>query len=190
VDSGYGPGDTIPDAYDSLVAKLITSGHDRDQARSRMLRALDEFVIEGVTTTISAHRILLEDPEFVAGTHTTRTAESGALDSLRVGPGAAVDVLLVGGRPVRLWNPAMAASASAAVHDTVRSGEAVAPMQGTIVKVLVLGGQAVEPGDPLVVLETMKMETTIAAPRAGVVAQLTAVEGGTARAGEVLAVVE
>jgi acetyl-CoA/propionyl-CoA carboxylase, biotin carboxylase, biotin carboxyl carrier protein len=172
VDSGYQAGDVIPNAYDSLVAKLVTWGNDREEARARMLRALREFVIEGPATTIPAHIALLESPEFRAGSHNTRTVEEGSiLDDL-----AAEDsqddggnVLLVQGRAVSLWHPSMAPSAAAAVHGGIDSGDLIAPMQGTILRVLVGQGTAVEAGQGLVVLEAMKMETTLSATRAGMV---------------------
>ena len=193
VDSGYIAGDSIPEAYDSLVAKLVTWGNDREEARVRMLRALDEFSIEGVATTIPAHKALLEDADFVDGTHTTRTVEAGsALDSL--GSGALDErsdenVLLVQGRAVHLWNPAMAASASAAVQ-AGPGGDLVAPMHGTILKVLVATGQEVGAGEPVAVLEAMKMETTISATRAGTVADVLVAPGDTAAAGQALVVLE
>jgi acetyl-CoA/propionyl-CoA carboxylase biotin carboxyl carrier protein len=193
VDSGYREGDEIPGAYDSLIAKLITLGNDREEARTRMVRALKEYSIEGVATTIPAHLLLLESPEFVAGTHTTRTVEEGAhLDALLEGAAAAAqeDVLLVEGRAVRLWSPAMAASAPAAIHGAASGGDLVAPMQGTILKVLVTEGQAVEAGDALVVLEAMKMETVISSHSAGKVVSLLVGPGDTAGAGQVLVVVE
>jgi len=83
----------------------------------------------------------------------------------------------------------MAASAAAAVG-AESSGELTAPMQGTILKVLVAEGDEVKAGDPLMVVEAMKMETTIAAPRDGTVTRIAVEQGGTAGAGEVLAVVE
>jgi acetyl-CoA/propionyl-CoA carboxylase biotin carboxyl carrier protein len=193
VDSGYLDGDEIPAAYDSLIAKLITWGNDREEARVRMLRALDEYEIEGVATTIEAHRLLLQDGSFVRGDHTTRSVEEGAiLDGLIAGPDdqEVADVLLVEGRPVKLWNPAMSAFASAAVHGGHAGGDVVAPMQGTILKVLVEEGAAVTKGTALLVLEAMKMETTIAATSDGTVAQLRVAAGATVRSGEVLAVVE
>lgn len=57
----------IPPYYDSMIAKLITYGRDRDEAIARMRRALDTFVIEGIHTTIPLHQKILHDPEFVAG---------------------------------------------------------------------------------------------------------------------------
>ena len=187
VDSGYAEGDAIPDAYDSLIAKLITWGTDRDEARTRMAGALDEFELEGVPTTIAAHRLLIAAKEFVDGSYTTATVERGGLlDPLIEEPKG---LLMVDRRSVRLWNPAMARSAAAAVGPA-GVGELVAPMQGTILKVLVSEGQRVEAGDPVIVLEAMKMETTIPAPRAGTVTSIKVVPGGTARAGEPLATVE
>jgi acetyl-CoA/propionyl-CoA carboxylase biotin carboxyl carrier protein len=192
VDSGYASGDVIPDAYDSLLAKLVTWGKDRDEARSRMLRCLDEFEIEGVSSTIPAHKILLQLDEFVAGTHTTKTVESGVLDELEAASVAdeEANVLLVAGRPVRLWSPSMAASASAAVSGGLGAGEIAAPMQGTILKVLVEPGQTVEVGDAIVILEAMKMETTLAATASGVVGSISVSPGDTVPAGHVVAVVE
>ena len=187
VDSGYAEGDEVPGAYDSLIAKLVTHGADRDEARSRMLRALDEYVIEGVETTIPAHVLLLQEESFVAGTHDTTTVEAGAVLDELAAPGEELrDVLLVGGKPVRLWSPAMAASAAAATHGAVAGGDLVSPMQGTVLKVLVTVGDEVEAGQTLVVLEAMKMENEIASPATGVVEEVNAEVGKTAGAGEVL----
>ena len=192
VDSGYGAGDELPEAYDSLLAKLIVWGSDRAEARARMLRALNEFEITGVATTIPAHKVLLEHASFVGGTHTTRTIEDGgvleALTSDTAGLDSASNVLMVEGRSVRLWNPAMAASAAAAVAGS--SGDVVAPMHGTVLKILVDPGQTVTSGEAVAVLEAMKMETTLVAPRDGTVARIDARPGETAEAGQVLAVIE
>ena len=65
----------IPPYYDSLVAKLITWGHDRTEAIARMRRALDMFVIEGIYTSIPLHQKILADPEFVAGKLDTKFLE-------------------------------------------------------------------------------------------------------------------
>jgi acetyl-CoA/propionyl-CoA carboxylase biotin carboxyl carrier protein len=192
VDSGYTSGDEIPGAYDSLLAKVISYGSDREQARARMVRALGEMVVEGVQTTIPAHLLLLEEDSFKAGTHTTRTVEEGSiLDSLVAASEDAKeeDLLFVEGRGVRLWHPSMSASAPAAVHGATGGGDLVAPMQGTVLKVLVQEGQQVEAGEALVVLEAMKMESVIAASQAGTVSEVRVAQGETAAAGEVLVVV-
>jgi acetyl-CoA carboxylase, biotin carboxylase subunit len=65
--SGY----TIPPNYDSMIAKLITTAQSREEAISKMRRALDEFVIEGIKTTIPFHRQLMDDPRYISGDYTT-----------------------------------------------------------------------------------------------------------------------
>ncbi|NGY36446.1 acetyl-CoA carboxylase biotin carboxylase subunit [Flavobacterium sp. XN-5] len=65
--SGY----TIPPNYDSMIAKIITTAQTREEAISKMRRALDEFVIEGIKTTIPFHRQLMDDPRYIAGDYTT-----------------------------------------------------------------------------------------------------------------------
>ncbi|MFN2489599.1 MAG: biotin carboxylase N-terminal domain-containing protein [Actinomycetota bacterium] len=188
VDSGYSSGDEVPQAYDSLIAKVIAWGPTREGARRRMLRALDEMAVEGIATTISALRIVLGSDEFRSGTHSTTTLESDLRASLEeLAPRATTaDVLLVEGAEVRLWSPAMSASASAA-RAGGSLGYLVAPMQGTILEVLVGPGDEVEAGQPIVVLEAMKMETTLVAPIAGMIVALDAAAGATTAAGRVLA---
>jgi acetyl-CoA/propionyl-CoA carboxylase, biotin carboxylase, biotin carboxyl carrier protein len=191
VDSGYREGDEVSDAYDSLIAKLVTWAPDREQARRRMLRALHEFDVRGVPTTIGALAALLSSDEFVDGSYTTATVESG---DVLAPPGSSLqsdaDVLMVRGRAVSLWNPAMSRSAAAAVHTTSAAGDVVAPMQGTILRVLVEEGREVEAGEALLVLEAMKMETTLTAPRSGVVTTIKVAAGDVTGAGELLATVE
>ncbi|WP_116789866.1 acetyl-CoA carboxylase biotin carboxylase subunit [Flavobacterium psychrotrophum] len=70
--SGY----TIPPNYDSMIAKLITTAQTREEAISKMKRALDEFIIEGIKTTIPFHRQLMDEPDYVAGNYTTKFMES------------------------------------------------------------------------------------------------------------------
>lgn len=70
--SGY----TIPPNYDSMIAKLITTAQTREEAISKMKRALDEFVIEGIKTTIPFHRQLMDNPDYVAGKYTTAFMET------------------------------------------------------------------------------------------------------------------
>jgi len=70
----------IPPYYDSMIAKLITTAQTRKEAIEKMKRALDEFVIEGVKTTISFHRQLMDDPNFISGNYTTKFMEDFELD--------------------------------------------------------------------------------------------------------------
>ena len=69
-------GYTIPPNYDSMIAKLITTAQTREEAISKMKRALDEFYIEGIKTTIPFHRQLMDEPDYVAGNYTTAFMES------------------------------------------------------------------------------------------------------------------
>ena len=75
IDTHVYAGYMIPSNYDSMIAKLITTAQTREEAISKMKRALDEFVIEGVKTTIPFHRQLMDDPAYVAGNYTTKFME-------------------------------------------------------------------------------------------------------------------
>lgn len=74
--SGY----VIPPNYDSMVAKLITTARTREEAINKMKRALDEFIIEGVKTTIPFHRQLMDHPDYLSGNYTTKFMESFVMD--------------------------------------------------------------------------------------------------------------
>ncbi|RQP08618.1 MAG: acetyl-CoA carboxylase biotin carboxylase subunit [Chryseobacterium sp.] len=76
VDTHVYTGYAIPPNYDSMIAKLITTAQTREEAICKMKRALEEFYIEGVKTTVPFHRQLLEDPDFVEGNYTTKFMES------------------------------------------------------------------------------------------------------------------
>jgi acetyl-CoA/propionyl-CoA carboxylase biotin carboxyl carrier protein len=216
LDAGYGAGDTISQYYDNLIAKLIVWGPDRERARRRMLRAIEETTIEGVATTLAADVVILSDEQFVEGTHSTNWVE-GDLDfttlpevvtaAVSVGDGQVrKDVTAeVNGRrvTVALWvsefdDGAPRAQSTAAKPrrqhhaGVLGSGSAnvVVPMQGTIVKVNVEVGQQVEAGDTVVILEAMKMENSVNAEKSGVVMSINVAAGDSVGAGDTVVVVE
>ncbi len=76
LDGGYDQGETIPGAFDSLVAKLIVTGRDRTQALERSRRALDEFVVDGMPTVIPFHRVVVDDPAYIGRRPTTRRSST------------------------------------------------------------------------------------------------------------------
>jgi acetyl-CoA/propionyl-CoA/long-chain acyl-CoA carboxylase, biotin carboxylase, biotin carboxyl carrier protein len=210
VDSGVTRGREIPGDYDSMFAKLVVSGTDRDQARRRMLRALDEYSVEGVPTTIPVHRWILGTKEFRAGTHTTTWLERALADAeLRpqaqgepAGTASRAtrprDILVeVDGRrvPVRIFDERREAAPKAPSSHSGHHGEHVhgeirAPMQGTIVKVLVEKGQQIEAGDVVCILEAMKMENHIASTREGEITELPIRPGQVVETGSLLAVID
>jgi len=217
LDAGYAQGDTISQYYDNLIAKLVVWGADREKARRRMLRAIEETVIEGVATTLGADTIILSDEHFVTATHSTNWVETGldftTLPSLgptpvSVGEGTVrKDVTAeVNGRrvSVALWVPEADDEVLGRAHSTAAkprrqhhagvvgsgSGTVSVPMQGTIVKVTVEEGQQVEAGDTVIILEAMKMENVVKAEKNGVVKSIKVKAGDSVSAGDVVAVIE
>ena len=213
VDAGVRSGDVIGGQFDSLLAKLIVTGEDRQQALARARRALDEMVVEGMATVLPFHRAVVRDPAFTAEdgfTVHTRWIETEfdntippftdpAVAEEDEGPRQTV-VVEVGGRRLEVSLPSTlsvgtAAPAASKAKPRKRagkssaavSGDAVpAPMQGTIVKVAVADGQTVEAGELLLVLEAMKMENPVTAHKAGTVTGLAATPGETVTQGTVL----
>ena len=218
-DGGYESGDEISQYYDNLVGKLVVWGRDRDVAIARTLRALKEMVVEGIATTIPADIAILEHPDFAAVTHSTKWVEE-VLDLSHIGtapiaPASTEDeaplvqrntTVEVNGRrfDVKIWVPestgvaAPVAKAKKAPRSASGSGggagsgsgQVAVPMQGTIVKVLVEVGQAVEAGQSVVVLEAMKMENQIEADKSGTIKAVNVKPGDTVGAGDVVVVIE
>jgi acetyl-CoA/propionyl-CoA carboxylase biotin carboxyl carrier protein len=207
-DGGYESGDTVSQYYDNLIGKLVVWGKDRPTAIARTIRALEEMRVEGVHTTIPADLAILRHPDFAAVKHSTKWVEE-ALDLSQVGsqvaPGQAPAARLVektttvevnGKRfEVKAWVPesgGTAVPARRAVRTAAAGmggGDVVAPMQGTIVKVLVEVGQAVKVGDAVVVLEAMKMENQLQAEKAGTVKSINVKPGDKVGSGDVLVVI-
>jgi acetyl-CoA/propionyl-CoA carboxylase biotin carboxyl carrier protein len=212
VDAGYVNGDTVPGAYDSLLAKLIVTGASRREAVQRARRALDEFVVDGMPTILPFHRAVMRDPAFVDEPFSvhTRWIETEFVNEIAPYDGAAAEpaepaereriVVEVGGRRLEVVVPGGLAVAGGGTSTAGRkkppssrgksgggaavSGDTLtAPMQGTIVKVAVSDGDTVAEGDLVVVLEAMKMEQPITAHKAGTVSGLAAEVGAPVQAG-------
>jgi acetyl-CoA/propionyl-CoA carboxylase biotin carboxyl carrier protein len=215
VDSGIEAGADVGGYYDPLLAKLVVHGVDREHARRRMLRALDEYEIGGLQTLLGFHRALLREPCFVeAGTcHGVVESEELAQQAKQfshmatsVAPppdgGLRPDVLQVelDGRrfEVRVLRPEPPHAALARARRErgpeygVGGGApdaVVSPMQGTVLHVGIEDGQEVAAGDVLCIVEAMKMENEIAAHRAGVVSEVSVSPGQPVTAGQTICVV-
>ena len=217
IDSGVVQGSTISQYYDNMIAKLIVTGPTREVAIARAKRALDEYVIEGVDTTIPAHLQILSDDRFLDGEITTRLVED-SMDFTDVGRSTAPTLpedeelseremtVEVGGRrfTVKYWAQVMTAPGSGKRIAPRRKapklsgqsaggaseGAVTAPMQGTIVKIHHKAGAAVEAGDPVCVLEAMKMENEIKATASGEIVELRVQVGDTVTPGAILMVIK
>jgi acetyl-CoA/propionyl-CoA/long-chain acyl-CoA carboxylase, biotin carboxylase, biotin carboxyl carrier protein len=215
VDSGVESGTIVAGFYDPLLAKLVVHGVDREHARRRMLRALDEYEIGGVTTLIGFHRALLRRPCFIeAGTcrgvveseelakeaeqlsHMTTSVPQASDGKLRA---EVLPVELDGRRfEVRVLRPEPPHAELARARRERGPGHGlgsgapdsvVSPMQGTVLDVPVVEGQEVGAGDVLCIVEAMKMENEIAAHRAGVVTGLAVAPGDAVAAGQQICLV-
>jgi acetyl-CoA/propionyl-CoA carboxylase biotin carboxyl carrier protein len=177
-----------------------------------MLRGLGEYGVAGVPTTIPFHRWVLQTPEFLEGRHFTKFVEQAMAEtelppfdqpeveaeaSEASGARPSSVVVEIDGRriPVRVFDEsartapeppqARARSLGGGGGDTIQ-----APMQGTILQVLVEPGQSIEAGQVVVILEAMKMENHIAAPRDGVIGELPVQAGQVVETGQTIAVIE
>ena len=201
----------VPGSFDSLVAKIIVTGADREQAIARSRRALAETVLEGMPSVIGFHRAVLRNPAFTApdgtfGVHTRwietefDTPIEPYLGTLGESEQAerTTYVVEVNGRRVEVRLPSALSAPAARTTAPKRpvrrstggakakapsSNALTAPMQGTIVKVSVIEGDRVVEGDLVVVLEAMKMEQPITAHRSGVITNLAAEPGATVASG-------
>jgi acetyl-CoA/propionyl-CoA carboxylase biotin carboxyl carrier protein len=203
VDGGYEQGQTVPQAYDSLIAKLIVTGATRTQAIERARRAVAEFEVGGMPTVLPFHAAVLTDPAFTAEPFSvhTRWIETDFDNTIPPYDGAPEQsdaaapadrervTVEVGGKRLEVVLPAAWAGGPAPAKAPPKRGRGgraaaqaggdalVSPMQGTIVKVLVADGATVAAGDPIVVLEAMKMEQPLSAHKSGTVAGLSAEVG-------------
>jgi acetyl-CoA/propionyl-CoA carboxylase, biotin carboxylase, biotin carboxyl carrier protein len=219
VDSGVTAGSEVVGLYDPLIAKLCVHGVDREHARRRMLRALEEYSIEGVTTLIGFHRALLEHPCFAQGETCHGVVESKELaerveqlshQATRVAPspdgavpararerihhaeveGRRVEVRVLSPEPPHAELARRRRERAARhSHQAAARDAIVSPMQGTVLAVEVSDGDAVEAGQVICVVEAMKMENEVTAPRGGVVSELSVAAGEPITTGQIVCVV-
>ena len=211
LDSGFTAGMTVPQAFDSMIAKLVVTGASREQALQRSARALAEFEVGGMPTVLPFHRAVVTDPAFTGEPFSVHTrwietefdTPMPVQDAAEVaGPAEREAVTVeVGGRRLEVTLPAVLGVAgrtnTAPIRNervrksarTTRSAAAasgdslVSPMQGTIIKIAVTEGQQVSSGDTVVVLEAMKMEQPLTAHKDGTVTGLAVEVGQTVSAG-------
>jgi acetyl/propionyl-CoA carboxylase alpha subunit len=194
VDAGVAEGDEVGIAYDPMIAKLIAHGATRDEAFERLQAALAETEVEGVVTNLPFLRWLVSHPLVRAGETTTAfLVENPPLSR------APVRVVAPPWRtPFRLnlSSPAPAPPPDVAAASADHGGAAgeqssvVAPMPGTVIKLLVGAGDAVRARQPLVVLEAMKMETPLTSPYDATVRAVHVAEGDRVAGGAVLVELE
>jgi acetyl/propionyl-CoA carboxylase alpha subunit len=190
VDAGVEEGDEIGIAYDPMVAKLIAHGTTRTDALDALRAALDETQVEGVRTNLPFLRWLVSHPDVRAGETTTAfLVEHPPLSRPPIRAAAAP-----WRTPFRLNLPAPAPApppdvAAATTDHGGPGGEqstVVAPMPGTVIKLLVGAGDAVRARQPLVVLEAMKMETPLTSPYEATVRAVHVAEGDRVSGGALL----
>jgi acetyl-CoA/propionyl-CoA carboxylase biotin carboxyl carrier protein len=218
VDSGVEAGSEVTPMYDPMVAKLIVWDVDREHATRRMLRALGEYEVGGLTTLIPFHkailatepwakgetcRDLMEDrewlkttaPEEAAPPELPEGAEAITRDYKVEVSGKLFDVKVIGEAAAGAAAPAVGGKKPPkrerkAGGVSASSESLPSPLQGTVLKVAVDQGAEVAEGDLICVIEAMKMENEITAHRSGKVTALNVAEGAAVSSGDVLAVIE
>jgi acetyl-CoA/propionyl-CoA carboxylase biotin carboxyl carrier protein len=193
VDAGIEPGDAVPVAYDPLVAKLIAAADTREEAFATLSRALRETHVSGVTTNLGFLRWLVDHPEVRAGRTTTAfLAEHPPLSPPVRLPRVWGGAWRLNAEPGRVSGPPPTVEAAAHRHDGAQGERSTltAPMPGVVIRVLAGEGDRVEPRQPLVVLEAMKMETPLVSPFEAVVRRVLVSEGDQVAGGAVLVELE
>lgn len=183
LDAGVETGSEIPGLYDSMMAKLIVTGATREEALIRARRALAEFDIEGVASVLPFHRAVLEEPDFTAEngfrvfTNWIETEFRGVEPAPRVDPaesGLLHSFIEIDGKRHKLGLPTALFSGLSAPQQghlassaPIAEGTITAPIPGTLQQWLVEDGADVVEGEAVALLEAMKMETRVLAPKAG-----------------------
>ncbi|MBB2755575.1 UNVERIFIED_ORG: acetyl-CoA/propionyl-CoA carboxylase biotin carboxyl carrier protein [Rhizobium aethiopicum] len=205
LDSGVEAGSEIPGLYDSMMAKLIVTGATREEALIRARRALAEFKIEGVASVLPFHRAVLEEPAFTGEdgfkvfTNWIETEFRGVEPAPRVDPvegGLLRSFIEIDGKRHAFGLPAGLFSGGAAPRTTsgpvsadANSNALTAPIPGTLQKWNVEDGAQIAEGEAVAVIEAMKMETRVLAPKAGRIS-IKAAQGAVVALGAELATIE
>jgi acetyl/propionyl-CoA carboxylase alpha subunit len=192
VDAGVEAGDEVGGAYDPMIAKLIAHGGDREAALARLADALDETVVEGVTTNLPFLRWLVAHPAFRAGDVTTdflRRFPPLTPRPRAAPPGPWGDGWRLNLPPANAL-PALQVEEAAHGAATGGDGKVTAPMPGKVIDVRVETGERVESRQPLVVLEAMKMEQVVTAPYDGGIRSVDVAVGDQVATGAVLVTLE
>jgi acetyl/propionyl-CoA carboxylase alpha subunit len=192
-DAGVAEGDEIGTSYDPLIAKLIAHGGTRDEALERLAAALGETEVDGVVTNLPFLRWLVAHPAVRSGR--TTTAFLTEYPPLSAPPVRVADAVWDGGFRLNLPSPAPAAppDLDTIAQETGGAGEQsalTAPMPGTVIRVLVTEGDRVQPRQPLVVLEAMKMETPVVSPYEAIVRAVHVADGDRVTGGQLLVELE
>ena len=202
-DGGHEAGDDVSPYYDNLIGKLVVWAPDRPAAIARMAAALAELRLDGVPTTVPAHRAILAHTDFVDARHSTvwveqrlELPEAPAVGAAVDGAGGRSQEVRVGGRwysiprPGAETRPPTRGRDGAAAGTATGSGTVTSQMQGTVVRVLVAVGDIVEAGQGVCAVEAMKMESVLKCGLAGTVTEVRVAPGQPVRAGEALVIVE
>jgi len=204
LDTGVESGSEIPGLYDSMMAKLIVWGATREEALIRARRALAEFHIEGVASVLPFHRAVVEDKDFIGEdgfkvfTNWIETEFRGVEPSVRIDPvdgGLLRSFIEIDGKRHAIGLPAALFSGFSAPQQATSSapqateGAVTAPIPGTFQQWLVEDGAMVSEGEIVAIIEAMKMETRIGAPKSGKIS-LRAEAGKSVSLGAELAIIE
>ncbi|QRM33017.1 biotin carboxylase N-terminal domain-containing protein [Microvirga sp. VF16] len=204
LDAGVETGSEIPGLYDSMMAKLIVTGATREEALIRARRALAEFRIEGVASVLPFHRAVLAERDFTGedgfGVYTNwiETAFRGLEPAPRVDSvegGFLRTFIEIDGKrhalglPAALFSGVSAPQPASAASPPASEGAVTAPIPGTLQQWLVEDGATVAEGESVALIEAMKMETRVLAPKAGCI-HIKAKPGDAVGLGVELAVID
>jgi acetyl-CoA/propionyl-CoA carboxylase, biotin carboxylase, biotin carboxyl carrier protein len=196
VDAALRSFDEVSPWYDPMIAKVSAWGHDREAARRALLDALTATRIDGLTTNLIFLQSILGSSEFADAAIDTAWLDRNPDHPLhpRLRPDGPTpfdlrDGWRLAGPPLPARVTSVQARDAASSHSAPTDGTVRAPMPGTVIAVKVAAGQPVSAGEPLGVLEAMKMEHTLTAPHAGVVAEIAAAVGAQVSIGAQLFVI-